>query len=197
MSKKLFSNLLILSLIVQASLGLFAFPHQAKATGNTYYVDNTVSDIHTGTCTPDSTTYDHTTFTTGSGSDSVFATIADINACNSTQLPPGSNVLFRKGQTWREQLTVPTSGSSGNPITYGAFGDGALAKPVISGADLVSTWTADIASFSETFNMDGYGCWGNYSTTETTAGRTYRTRFIQSTAGDQHGVQCRLGSIVV
>ena len=63
-------------------------------------------------------------------------TIAKVNA---SSFRPGDQILFKKGETWREQLTVPSSGSAGNPITYGAFGNGAL--PVISSAGLVSSWT--------------------------------------------------------
>ena len=55
-------------------------------------------------------------------------------------LIPGDQILFKRGEVWREQLTVPSSGSSGNPITIGAYGSGAL--PVINGANLLSSgWT--------------------------------------------------------
>jgi hypothetical protein len=50
MPKKLFSNFLILSLIVQASIGLFAFPQITHAAGTTYYVDcNAANDLGAGT----------------------------------------------------------------------------------------------------------------------------------------------------
>lgn len=52
----------------------------------------------------------------------------------------GDTVSFRKGETFREQITVPASGTSGNPITYTAHGSGA--DPIINGADLVTGWTA-------------------------------------------------------
>lgn len=52
---------------------------------------------------------------------------------------PGDTVSFRKGETFREQITVPASGTSGNPITYAAHGSGA--DPIINGADLVTGWT--------------------------------------------------------
>jgi hypothetical protein len=100
----------------------------------TYYVDNTVTDTNTASAIPDCTNYNVSSYSCGSGSDSTFATIADINTFSSLQ--PGDSVLFRRGQTWREQLTVPASGEEGSPITFGAFGEGE--KPVISGADVVS-----------------------------------------------------------
>lgn len=51
----------------------------------------------------------------------------------------GDSILFNKGDTWREQLTVPSSGSSGSPITFGAYGSGN--QPIINSADLVTTWS--------------------------------------------------------
>jgi hypothetical protein len=65
-------------------------------------------------------------------------TIAKVNASN---FNPGDQILFKRGQIWREQFTMPSSGSEGNPITFGAYGNGN--KPVISGADIISGWSAD------------------------------------------------------
>jgi len=78
--------------------------------------------------TPDFTTYNPTTFETTGGSSSVYKTIADLNA---KSFSAGDNIYFRKGQTWNEQLTISQSGSSGNQITFGAFGSGN--KPIIDG----------------------------------------------------------------
>lgn len=64
-------------------------------------------------------------------------TIADVNGA---AFSDGDFVLFRRGCTWREKLTVPSSGSVGSPITFGAYGTGA--KPIISGADIKSSWTS-------------------------------------------------------
>ena len=98
---------------------LLALPLSAT----TYYVDNCVtvgsaSNNGTGTSTP-------------------WQTIAKVN---DSSFSPGDSVLFRAGCTWREQLTVPSSGSAGGPITFGAYGNGAA--PIINGADLLSSgWT--------------------------------------------------------
>ena len=116
---------------------IFGLGFGAKASAATFYVDSSVTDTHVASATPDFTNYNHTDFTTGSGSDSVFKTIGDINAFSA--LAAGDQVLFRKGQTWREQLTVPSSGSAGSLITFGAYGSGA--QPVFNGADIVSSWT--------------------------------------------------------
>src|SRR4030066_1045047 len=45
-------------------------------------------------------------------------TIAKVNA---SKFNPGDQILFRRGQTWREPLIAPSSGTSGNLITFGAF----------------------------------------------------------------------------
>ncbi len=63
-----------------------------------------------------------------------------INKVNSSSFNPGDNVLFKREEIWREALVVPSSGSSGNPITFGAYGSGE--KPIISGRDSISGWSA-------------------------------------------------------
>jgi len=78
-----------------------------------YYVDSaTGSDANTGTSTD--------------------AALASISAVNQLKLQPGDEVLFAKDGTYTGQLTLKYSGTVGNPITIGAYGDGENA-PVISG----------------------------------------------------------------
>ena len=67
-----------------------------------------------------------------------------INKVNTLRFNPGDSILFQSTCTWREQLTVPSSGSAGSPITFGAYGTGAA--PIISGADLFTTWTPAFGS---------------------------------------------------
>ncbi len=91
-------------------------------TGAVYYVDNCVvtgSDSNNGTdpSTP-------------------WLTVAKVN---SSAFNPADSILFHRGCTWREQLTVLSSGLANAPITFGAYGTGN--KPIISGADTVSGWT--------------------------------------------------------
>ncbi len=92
------------------------------ATGaTTYYVDNCVTvgnDANNGTST--STPW------------------LTINKVNKSNFNPGDSILFESTCTWREQLTVPSSGSAGSSITFGAYGTGTA--PMISGADLITTW---------------------------------------------------------
>jgi len=63
-------------------------------------------------------------------------TIAKVNG---SSFSAGDSILFKKGCTWREQLTVPSSGSAGNPITFGAYGTGG--NPIIKASNLVTSWT--------------------------------------------------------
>ncbi|MFH1931761.1 MAG: right-handed parallel beta-helix repeat-containing protein [Pseudomonadota bacterium] len=62
-------------------------------------------------------------------------TIAKVNSSN---FQPGDYILFKRGEIWREQLIVRSSGNSGNPISFEAYGSGD--KPVINGTDLISGW---------------------------------------------------------
>ena len=62
-------------------------------------------------------------------------TVAKVNG---ETFAAGDSILFNRGDTWRETLTVPSSGSSGNPITFGAYGTGAL--PIITGANVATGW---------------------------------------------------------
>lgn len=105
-------------------LSLFAFillGFSIQGFSTIYYVNTAADDGGDGT------TQELT------GANCAWNEISDI-----TGLSAGDSVLFNKGNTWREQLTVPSSGSSGSPITFGAYGSGA--DPIINGADLIETW---------------------------------------------------------
>jgi hypothetical protein len=76
---------------------------------NTYYVDATSgSDSNDGksTSTPWQT----------------------ISKVNSQSFSPGDHILFKRGETWRERLNVPSSGNQLQPITFSDYGSGALPK---------------------------------------------------------------------
>jgi len=85
----------------------------------TYYVDTASTAGGTGT----------TTATTGA--DRAWATIAEVNAF---AFDAGDSILFKRGCTFREQLTVPSSGSAGLPITFGAYGTAQITSPYTSKA---------------------------------------------------------------
>ena len=73
----------------------------------------------------------------GTRPDSAKQTLAAANAIN---LLPGDSLLFRRGDEFRGFLD-PDPGSTGNPVTYSAFGSGS--KPVFKGSLAVSNsgWT--------------------------------------------------------
>jgi hypothetical protein len=84
---------------------------QEEEQGGTYYVSNAGSDQNDGQ-TPAT----------------AWKTISKVN---STYFEPGNSIYFKRGDTWREQLTIPSSGAAGNPITFGAYGQGP--QPRIAG----------------------------------------------------------------
>ncbi|MBE3088046.1 MAG: right-handed parallel beta-helix repeat-containing protein, partial [Chloroflexi bacterium] len=71
------------------------------------------------------------------GATCAWDTIADVNAAS---FNAGDSILFKRGCTWREQLTVPSSGSAGSVITFGAYGEGA--DPIIKGSVAPSAWAS-------------------------------------------------------
>ena len=85
-----------------------------------------------------------------------------ISKVNSYTYTPGDQILFNRGDTWREQLTVPSSGDGSTgaghgPITIGAYGSGV--KPIISGADVVTGFTQyTSAPFSCGAGDDNFDC---------------------------------------
>src|SRR5665647_476560 len=52
-----------------------------------------------------------------------------LDKINSSTFLPGDFILFNKGDTWIGRLNVPSSGSLGNPITFGNYGSGV--NPII------------------------------------------------------------------
>ena len=95
-----------------------------RGTGHTsgWYVDQTGGDDgNSGTSPSDA-----------------WKTIAKVNG---SSFSAGDSVLFKRGETWSETLTVPSSGTSGSPITFGAYGTGD--DPVIDGSTTLSSWTSE------------------------------------------------------
>lgn len=90
----------------------YSFP---SAFATTYYVHPYGNDINNGLSisTP-------------------WATLAKVN---SRTFAPGDQILFARGGEWRESLVASSDGTSANPITYGAYGDGA--NPKFWGSDVL------------------------------------------------------------
>jgi len=110
-----FSLTLFVILVV---LGMFSTSWAA-----TYYVDATGGNDNNNGLSPTT----------------AWQTIAKVNA---SSFDPGDQILFKRGEIWRAQLIVRSSGNSGNPITFGTYGSGV--NPAISAANDISgdTWTA-------------------------------------------------------
>ena len=78
-----------------------------------------------------------------------------ISKVNSTSFSPGDNIYFKRGETWREQLNVPSSGSDGNPITFGAYGSGD--RPIIHGGTTIPSdeWSGPDANGVYSYSYSG------------------------------------------
>ena len=62
-----------------------------------------------------------------------------ISKVNSIKFIPGDNIFFKRGDVFHGNLKFTNSGTSTNPIIYGAYGNGA--EPVLTGYINVSIWT--------------------------------------------------------
>jgi hypothetical protein len=70
-------------------------------------------------------------------------TVAKVNA---STFSAGDKILFKRGEVWRETLTIPSSGTVTSPITFGAYGT-ASTLPTFYGADTVTgAWTLSSGS---------------------------------------------------
>jgi len=70
----------------------------------------------------------------GTSSGTPWQTIAKVNGA---AFSPGDSILFNRGDAWYgTSLTVPSGGSSGSPITFGAYGSGA--NPILKGSTVLS-----------------------------------------------------------
>jgi len=83
-----------------------------------YYISATGNDLANGT-------------TTGTP----WQTLTKVN---STTFSAGDQILFQRGCTFYGSLTINQSGTTGNPITFGAYGSGA--NPIITGFTDVTSW---------------------------------------------------------
>ena len=73
---------------------------------------------------------------TGLSDDQAWRTIAKVNA---SIFLPGDTIYFNKGDTWREQLIITSSGNQTAEITFSAYGTGK--QPKIIGSSVATVWT--------------------------------------------------------
>jgi hypothetical protein len=129
-----------------AIFALFLLVLYSFGYSTTYYVDT--ASTHGG---------DGTTIAT-TGANRAWDAIADVNGAS---FNAGDSILFKRGCTWRETLTPPSSGSIGLPITFGKYGTTG-AGPIIDGTTLITpgtSWTADTTIYSDTFESGDLTGW--------------------------------------
>lgn len=139
-------------LLVVFVVSIFSFSFKLSLAA-TYYVDADITDTNVASATPDCTNYDPFAYACSGGSASAYKTIADINAGS---FSPGDNIYFKKGEVWREQFVIPSSGTSGNIITFSSYGTGNA--PVITGLN-------DITGVSGDWTDEGSNIWSKSLTT--------------------------------
>jgi hypothetical protein len=84
---------------------ILALGASAIANATTYYVSSTSgNDANSGTSAA-----------------TAWQTIAHVNA---QTFQAGDSILFKRGDVWNGSLVAPSSGSSGNPISFDAYGTG-------------------------------------------------------------------------
>ena len=103
-------RLILISILFIITLPIFS---------TNYYVKNSGSDSNTGLSDAQA-----------------WATISKVNA---QSFSPGDIIYFNCGDTWRETLEIPSSGTSDLYITFSRYGTGA--NPRILGSNLATTWT--------------------------------------------------------
>jgi hypothetical protein len=120
------------------------------ASATTYYVSSsTGNDANSGT-----------------SSSAAWQTIAHVNG---QSFNPGDSILFKRGDVWNESLAPASSGTSGNPITFDAYGAGAA--PNLTGYYAVpatawvlvtgNAWKAPVSATYTAINFCLFGSvWG-------------------------------------
>lgn len=90
-----------------------------SSMATTYYVSATGSDSNNGT-----------------SSVTPWQTLGKVSGI--TTFAANDLILFKRGDTFVGTLVLPKSSTSGNPITFGAYGTGA--KPIITSMETLSGW---------------------------------------------------------
>ena len=96
-----------------------------------------------------------------------------INKVNTSTFAAGDQILFKRGEVWRESLVPPSSGASGSPIVFDAYGTGEA--PTITGSldlsaaawsvDSGNIWKASVTATSMSYVLFGT-VWGTKQTSK-------------------------------
>ncbi|MGO9533434.1 MAG: right-handed parallel beta-helix repeat-containing protein [Syntrophobacteraceae bacterium] len=124
------NRLILISLLFVLVIPAWAFAKAAPCStsgggSGLCYVDNSCTHNGNGTC--NGTAPSCTCASTGDGA-GPFNSITNMQADTYTG---GDEILLKAEDTFYEQLIIPSSGNSTNPIIFGSYGTGN--KPVISG----------------------------------------------------------------
>ena len=137
-------------IVMRRVLFLMLLTWSGLASATTYYVSSsTGNDANSGT--------------------SVSTSWQTIGHVNGQTFQPGDSILFKRGDIWNESLAPASSGSSGNPITFDAYGTGAA--PNLTGYYAVpstawvlvtgNAWKAAVPATYTTINFCLFGSvWG-------------------------------------
>ncbi len=94
-----------------------------NVSGKNYYISNSGNDNNSGT----------SPFSPWKSIDKINSNISNISG--------GDSILFDRGGIFFGQLNISKSGSAGSSIIIGAYGEGA--RPILSGAILLSNWSVN------------------------------------------------------
>ena len=86
-------------------------------------------------------------------------TVAKVNSPGFSY-SAGDQVLFRKGGIWYEKLIPPSSGSSGNPVIFGAYDSGN--DPIITARGALPGWSSTGNWTNQGSNRWSISYGGNY-----------------------------------
>src|SRR3989344_6598884 len=65
-----------------------------------------------------------------------------ISRVNTASFFAGDTILFKCGEIWREQLTVTSTGTAANPITFASYGTNCTtSKPIIDASKPITGWS--------------------------------------------------------
>ena len=70
----------------------------------------------------------------GTSQSAPWASVAKVDA---TTFQPGDTIDFQYGSEFHGLLIASSSGTSGNPITYGAYGNASNGRPIFDGSDVI------------------------------------------------------------